>query len=121
MIGLIILILVVIGLLIGMRALRLAFVWFDKVLIGIVILVPIILGLISGIWYAIGAFSVLSLVVFKFLGMGEGTVIRRGKYTWTLKCSACRYDDLEILDETADRVTTKCNRCGKVTHTTLCR
>lgn len=121
MIGLIILILVVIGLLIGMRALRVAFVWFDKVLIGIVILVPIILGLISGIWYGIGAFVVLSLVVFKWLGLGGGTVVRRGKHTWTLNCSACRYDDLEILDETADQVTTKCNRCGKVTHTTLCR
>ena len=121
MIGLIILLLVVVGLLIGMRALRLAFVWFDKVLIGIVILVPIILGLISGIWYAIGAFLVLSVVVFKLLGMGGGTVIRRGKYTWTLKCSACSYDDLEILNETEDRVTTKCNRCGKVTNTNLCR
>ena len=62
-------ILIVIGLIIAMRALRQAFAWFDKVLIGLVILVPIILGLTAGIWYAIGAFVVLSLVVFNWLGL----------------------------------------------------
>ena len=119
MVGLIILLLVVVGLLIGMRALRLAFVWFDKVLIAIVILVPIILGLISGIWYAIGAFVVLSLVVFNWLGLVGGTVVRRGRHQWTLKCSDCGYDDLEILNETENQVTTKCRRCGQVCTTIL--
>lgn len=111
---LIILILIVVGLIIAMRALRKAFAWFDKVLIGLVILVPIILGLTAGIWYAIGALFALLFVVFNWLGLGGGTVVKRGRHQWTLKCSECNYDDLEILNETKNQVTAKCRRCGKI-------
>ena len=116
---LIILILIVVGLIIAMRALRQAFAWFDKVLIGLVILVPIILGLTAGIWYAIGALFALLFVVFNWLGLGGGTVVKRGRHQWTLKCSDCGYDDLEILNETENQVTTKCRRCGQVCTTIL--
>lgn len=112
--GLIILILIVVGLIIAIRALRKAFAWFDKVLIGLVILVPIILGLTAGIWYAIGAFVALVFVVFNWLGLGGGTVVKRGRHKWTLNCLKCKYDDLEILSETKNQVTAKCHRCGKI-------
>lgn len=56
-----------------------------------------------------------AIVVFLLFGMlRDGTKVRYNGKNYDLRCDKCNYEDLEIISQSDNYITTKCRRCGKV-------
>lgn len=69
------------------------------------------MGLLAGV---IGCVAVSLL-----FGIGGGTDVRMFGNKYTLTCSECGYDHLDIIGRDDDGGTTRCKRCGDVVRHTL--
>ncbi|MEE0266612.1 MAG: hypothetical protein UD103_01340 [Bacteroidales bacterium] len=86
----------------------------DWIVYLLVLAVFIITWITDGFWLGLLAGIVGSVVAVFLFGMGGGTEVKRFGHTYTLTCSECGYEDLEITEHTEVGVVTRCRRCGKV-------
>lgn len=101
------------------RLLRSLFKAVDWIVYLLVLAVFIITWITDGFWIGLLAGIVGSVVAVFLFGMGGGTEVKRFGHTYTLTCSECGYEDLEIMVHTEVGVVTRCRRCGKVANHVL--
>ena len=96
------------------RILRRMFKWVDYIIIANMILTPIIVGISEGWGAGIIAFFGTAFFSSLLFGVGNKTEIRKFGHKYSLECSECGYEKLEILQEEDNIVVTKCKRCETV-------
>lgn len=80
------------------------------------LLVPaafIFVWITNGFWSGLLAGIIGCAAVSLLFGIGGGTEVRMFGNKYTLTCTKCRYDDLDIAERTDNGIiTTRCKRCG---------
>ncbi len=113
---------IIVGLLIValiLQGLRRVFTWIDWIYyilaLGAMFILPIVVWIMESFWAALGVFFI-SLFSCGFIGwlmgMYKTVTVNHFGDKYTLECSNCQYNDIDIISNEYDYCDYECPRCG---------